>query len=191
MGYVVLGVLLAAAVLLLIYDLRFADGHRRRKVIMVDALFVLIAGAAIIYGVIANVSYKEDKDKFYVTGDDLVGAVRYLRTENDCYIFSQSQLMSSAALIAVPKDDASLPSLTVLYPYVMIYSQWGAESYTADFPSGSCEVLTGVVKIVPEHIGFAFLTALFSLTVIFIYNLINFIRTFAERRKAAKGSDKN
>ena len=103
--------------------------------------------------------------------------------------------MSPAELIAVPKSAAELPSLSVVYPYVIICSQWGAESYDADFPSGKCQVMTGVVKIRTEHIGFAFLTSMFSASVMFIYNLIVFIRTFADRRKAARensagGSDK-
>ena len=195
MGYVIIGCLLAGTVLLLIYDLRFANKRRRKLTAAVDAVFTAIAAASVLYAVFANISYKDDKDNYDIIGDDVVGAVRYMKTENDHYIFSRSQIMSPAELIAVPKSAAEPPSLSVVYPYVIICSQWGAESYDADFPSGKCQVMTGVVKMRTEHIGFAFLTSMFSASVMFIYNLIVFIRTFADRRKAARensagGSDK-
>ena len=188
MGYVIIGCLLAGAVLLFIYDLKYAESRKRRMVIIVDAVFAAIAAASVLYAVFANISYKDDKDKYDILGDDVVGAVRYMKTENDHYILSYSQIMSPAELIAVPKSAAELPSLSVVYPYVIICSQYGAESYTAEFPSGKCRVLTGVVKMRSEHIGFAFLTSLFSASVIFIYDLIVFLRTFIDRRKAARSS---
>ena len=186
MKYAIIGLLLLAAAFLLVYDLKFAEGRKHRLVIIVNSVLGVAAVGAVLYGVFANMSYKDDKDRFDVSGDDLIGAIRYVKTEDDYYIFTQSQVMSPASYIAVPKDQASLPSLTALYPYVMLYSQWGAEKYTADFSVGKCSVWSGVVKIVPEHVGFAILTVMFSLLVIFIYDLITFIRTFSERRKVGE-----
>ena len=178
---------LAVGAALAVYDLKNAEAGKHKIIIIVNAVFGVIAVSAVIYGLIAHQSYKEDKDQYDVSGDDLIGAIRYVKTEDDYFVFSQAQLMSPASYIAVPKADLSLPMLTKLFPYVMIYSQWGSETFSTKLSVGECRVWSGVVKIVPEHIGFAVTTTGFSLGIAVIYDLIVFIKTLIRRRKSKKG----
>ena len=183
------GVLLAVGIFLLIYNLKFAEGRRHKLVIIVSSVFGAIAAASVLYAVFADISAKEDKEKYDVHGG-MLNTVRYIKTENDLYIFHQSELLSTGSYIAVPKADVQLPALTAVYPYVMIYTPERLERYDAEFSVGKGQVWTNAVKIVPEHIGFAVLTVIFSLLVIFVYNLIVFIRTLVERGKAESGNIK-
>lgn len=180
---------LAAGAFLAVYDIRHTEGGKRKLIIAVNAVLAVIAAGTVIYSVAAHSSYKEDKEMYDVSGDDLTGAIRYVKTEDDYYVFSQAELMSPASYIAVPKADLSLPALTKLFPYVMIYSQWGSEKFDAKLSVGNCRVWSGVVKIVPEHYGFAVVTVLFAVGTAFLYDLINFIRIFIARKRASKNNN--
>ncbi|MBR4555135.1 MAG: hypothetical protein IKO27_06020 [Ruminococcus sp.] len=179
------------SIFLLIYNIKHA-AEKRKIVIVVNSVLGTVAVAVLIYWSVCHLAFKSDKKEYDVRGDKLLDGLKYEKTVEDYYVFNYSQLLSPGEKIAVPKDSVSLPTLTRVFPYVMIYMPLdNAEKGTIKVSGETFVLWANPVKITTEYVGFTVLTVLFSFGTAFVYDLIVFIRILLRKNRAAGGSDNN
>lgn len=102
-------------------------GHRKLPLMLNIGLCAVLA-LAVIVGFAEHASVVRDSEVYDIDGDELFSEIKYIRTEDDCFIFSKSYFISGPSEFDIPKGELKIPAVSHIYKYVLIYEDENSET---------------------------------------------------------------
>lgn len=146
----------ACAVILSVLHIVIAARKSRKIPLMLNIVFCAVLALAVSVGFAEHASVVRDSEVYDIDGDELFSEIKYVRTEDDCFVFSKSYFISGPSEFDIPKGDLKIPAVSHVYKYVLIYEDENSETVKIrPYFSVLCMLGGGVLVLlsIPANIG--------------------------------------
>ena len=159
-----------------VYNSIIAIQKLKKRVLITNGVLYSIIALLIIFFFVDESITDRDSLNYDIYGRGILGQAHYDKTEDNYYIIKNPGWLSPYTEIAVPKDNAKISVITLIYDPIIVYCNKDTDLYSPDnsitINFQKYYLSDTIIKIRPNYFDLIFFIEVIDIALLFLFNMV-------------------